>query len=156
VRFVVRRLLVAVAGASLLAAAENASLPPLRLLALDVDARQAVIAVDATAPAVVTVGEPIDALPGYRMRRVLADRVVLEKGATAGAEPKVVWVHALRPGEERSRVQELLAVPPPETLDVRPQVIVAKPAAEGSGAGDDPRGKIVTVSPPPDAPEPPP
>ena len=89
---------------------------------------------------------------------------------TPGLEPARVAIgsvlktrHALRPGEERSRVQELLSSPPPGTLDVRPAVTAGRPAAEGGSshlaAGEDPRGEIVTISPPPvapDAPEPPP
>jgi hypothetical protein len=158
------RCFLALAGASLLpvlasAQAETAAEPirpvadpiSVRLLALDLDAQRVVIAGEATEPAVVAAGEAVAALPGFHLRRVLADRAVLEKPAADGVERQQLWVFPLGLGETRSRVQELLAVPPPESLAVQPRPAPVETAAK-PGAGD----QIRTVEPPSAASEPPP
>lgn len=153
--------LLALTAASLLPVPATAQADPaaepvvVRLLALDLYEQRVVIAGETTEPTVVAAGEEIAALPGFHLRRVLADRALLERAAAAGTERRRLWVFLLEPGETRSRVQELLAVPPPESLAVQPLPTPPEAAAK-KGAGDDPGVQIRTVEPPPTPPGPPP
>jgi hypothetical protein len=104
----------------------------LRLLALDVHDQRVVLAVEATTPGVVSAGESISGPSGYRLRRVLEDRAVLERAATPGTEARVLWVFPLTPGEPLSRVQEVFSQPPPGTVPIRPRLDVQPVTAENA------------------------
>lgn len=93
--------------------------PRLRLLALDVNGRAAVLAVGDGPATLLEVGERFAAWPEAVLDTVLPGRAVLEWRPAAGRPAVKLWVFPLAEHETSSRVRLLRDDAPAETLPLR-------------------------------------